>query len=108
MAEARFDALQIVEMGGRDALTWRLFRANAGEFHIGHKHTIDHVTLLPRGALRIDYGDGRPSEHHIAPASIQVAADVPHTLTATVDDTEWLCTFLIPPGGDARALSSET
>ena len=105
MSEARFGDLQIVEVQGRDALTWRQFRANKGEAHQGHQHTIDHITLLINGDITVAYVDR--VEHYSAPASIYIDQNVEHTLTATSDNAIWLCTFLIPDGGDAKTLSME-
>lgn len=106
MSEASFGDLQIVEKDDRPVMTWRQFRARKGESHAGHKHTIDHFTLLIKGEIELRYDDGH-TENYVSPASISVAADVEHTLTALVDDSIWLCTFLIPEGGDAATLSME-
>lgn len=105
MGEARFEDLQIVEMGGRDALTWRQFHADAGEFHDNHRHYVDHLTMLVAGELTVTL-DGVDT-HYAAPATLLVPVDTLHRLTATVDGTSWLCVFLIPPSGDARRLSLE-
>lgn len=107
MKEARFGDLQIVTINGRDALTWRPFYADKGDFHRGHHHTIDHVTQLTEGEVEVRYSDGRPTDNVVAPASIQIDADVEHELIALLDRTRWSCTFVIPEGGDARTLSME-
>lgn len=105
MTEARFGDLQIVEVGGRDAFTWRQFRANRGEAHQGHQHTIDHVTLLINGEVEVTYA-GRV-ERFSSPASIHIDKDTEHAIAALTDGAIWLCTFLIPDGGDAKTLSLE-
>lgn len=106
MTEARFGDLQIVEMGGRDVFTWRQFRADKGEFHPGHKHSIHHVSLLIKGAVTVDYGTHLDT--YEAPASIYIDKNLDHTVTAIENETIWVCAFLIPEDGDACELSLET
>ncbi len=66
----------------------------AGDFHRGHKHHFNHVTLVQRGAVLCE-ADGRPSLRLAAPVWIVIDKDKMHKFTALEDDTLYFCIFAL-------------
>lgn len=74
---------------------YRYFRMEKGQGMEGHKHMVDHPTLVARGAISIKWGDGR-EEIVRAPAHVIVPKDALHHVKALEDDTIWYCVFELP------------
>jgi len=79
---------------------YRYFRFEKGQGMVGHTHTVDHPTLVVKGAVRITYESPRDNGEGIvkAPDHIIVPADAKHTVIAEEDDSIWLCVFELPEG----------
>lgn len=70
--------------------------AKAGDFVNGHAHNFDHTTIIVRGAVDVLAVLPDASVFRAKFAAGQfflVKADVLHTITATADDTFFLCTY---------------
>ena len=90
--------------------------AKAGDQHKGHRHFIDHVTVLTRGGVLIEYGEkdwevfpdqvvqSREYRVYDDPSKgpmiqfIEIDMNVYHRLTALEDNTMYSCVFSL--GGD--------
>jgi hypothetical protein len=66
----------------------------AGDFHRGHKHHFNHVTLVQRGAVLCEV-EGRPSLRLAAPVFVVIDKDKVHRFTALTDDTLYYCIFAL-------------
>lgn len=75
---------------------YRQFEGAVGYVHNGHKHTIDHVTVLVRGAISVKFKplDGGPEQvrEFKGPDKFLVKANVEHEFTVT-EDAIWQCWF---------------
>lgn len=66
----------------------------AGEFHQGHEHKFDHVTLLVSGKVSIQIGEEAPKEF-TAPTFIVIRKQHSHKITALADGTVYYCVFAL-------------
>jgi hypothetical protein len=60
----------------------------------GHYHKFNHVSLLVKGAVRVEV-DGCEPKRFIAPTFITIDKDKKHRVTALEDDTIWYCVFAL-------------
>lgn len=60
----------------------------------GHKHHFDHVTLLAKGAVKVEV-EGYPPTEFTAPTFIVIKKDYKHKFTALEDDTVYYCVFAL-------------
>ena len=63
---------------------------NAG----GHYHRFDHVTLLVKGAIRVEV-EGCEPKRFVAPTFVIIEKDKKHKVTALEDDTVYYCVFAL-------------
>jgi hypothetical protein len=83
----------IFNLGFYGGLFWRVHRfAKAGDVHAGHKHLIDHATLVSQGTVLCEIYGQEPREYR-APAVIEIDKDLFHRFTALEDDTVYFCVF---------------
>ena len=66
----------------------------AGEFHEGHEHKFDHVTLLVSGKVSVQIGEAEPKEF-TAPTFIVIRKQHNHKITAMADGTVYYCVFAL-------------
>ena len=66
----------------------------AGDYHEGHKHHFDHVTLVARGSVLCEVEGCEPKEFK-APTFIVIKKDDLHKFTALEDDTVFYCVFAL-------------
>ena len=69
---------------------------NKGSVIEGHKHNFDHTTIVFKGAVHVSakLPDGKLIERDfVAPSHFLVKAEVEHTITAIMDDTEFWCVY---------------
>jgi hypothetical protein len=66
----------------------------SGEFHDGHKHHFDHVSLLTKGSVEVEV-DGHPPKRFTAPTFIVIKKELNHKFTALEDDVNWYCVFAL-------------
>lgn len=66
----------------------------AGEFHEGHEHKFDHVTLLVSGKVSVQIGEAEPKEF-TAPTFIVIRKQHNHKITAIADGTVYYCVFAL-------------
>ncbi len=85
---------------------YRHFAFNAGEGYDGHRHAIDHPTIVACGAVRVDV-DGEESFEVCAVGHFIAPKDREHKITAIEDGTVWLCVFTAPAEGDLRDFWNE-
>ena len=64
----------------------------AGQFHQGHRHAFDHVTMLFKGRVLCERL-GKPSKIYEAPAAIEIPAAEWHKFTALQDECLYYCVF---------------
>lgn len=67
-----------------------------GDTEFGHKHPFDHVTLLARGSVAINY-EGKITEFK-APKMIFIRKEKEHELVALEDDTLAFCIHALRNG----------
>jgi hypothetical protein len=67
---------------------------NAGDFHSGHKHYFDHVTLLTSGSVSVSV-DGEEPKTFTAPTFIVIRKESKHIITALTDDVNYYCVFAL-------------
>lgn len=60
----------------------------------GHKHHFDHVSLLIKGAVKVEV-EGHDPKTFKAPTFIVVKKDCNHKFTALENDTVWYCVFAL-------------
>lgn len=70
-----------------------------GQVIEGHKHNFDHTSFVTKGAVHVKaqtpdgrtiegyFGEGYPFSHFL------VLADVEHTITALLDNTDFYCIY---------------
>lgn len=81
-------------LGTYAGLFWRIHRfEKAGDFHKGHKHHVDHCTLVSQGSVRCVFGDSNEVREYTAPAIIEIDKNIQHQFTALEDDTVYFCVF---------------
>lgn len=66
----------------------------AGDYHDGHKHHFDHVTLLTAGKVKIEL-EGSDSKEFTAPTFIVIRKELQHKLIALEDNTNYYCVFAL-------------
>lgn len=66
----------------------------AGEFHDGHKHHFDHVSLLTKGSVEVKV-EGYPPKTFSAPTFIVIRKELHHQFIALEDDVNWYCVFAL-------------
>jgi len=82
---------------------FRLFEHDAGHGEPEHMHTIDHYTVVLRGAVDVEARG--VTKRVAAPGCFVFEANIPHKITATTDGPAlWQCIFMLPPGyeGDGK------
>lgn len=67
---------------------------NSGDFHPGHKHHFDHVSLLASGKVRVTV-EGYPPKEFTAPTFIVIKKEHNHKFEALEDGTLWYCVFAL-------------
>ncbi len=83
----------IFEIGHYGGIFWRVHKfAKAGDFHCGHRHLINHATLISSGGVRCEIEEQEPREYW-APAVIEIDKDTRHQFTALADGTTYFCVF---------------
>lgn len=83
----------IASLGFYGGIFWRVHEfLSAGDSHEGHRHHIDHATLVSQGAVRCEIEGQEPREYR-APAVIEIDANVFHRFTALEDGTIYFCVF---------------
>jgi len=60
----------------------------------GHYHKFDHVSLLVKGAVRVEV-EGCEPKRYMAPTFIIIDKDKKHNIIALEDDTIWYCVFAL-------------
>lgn len=60
----------------------------------GHYHRFDHVTLLAKGAIRVEV-EGEEPTRFLAPTFVIISKDKKHKITALEDDTVYYCVFAL-------------
>lgn len=65
-----------------------------GDYHPGHKHYFDHVSLLASGKVRVTV-EGYPSKDFTAPTFIIIKKDHNHKFEALTDGVLWYCVFAL-------------
>ena len=60
----------------------------------GHYHRFNHVSLLVKGAVRVEV-EGAEPKRYMAPTFIIIDKDKKHRVTALEDDTVWYCVFAL-------------
>lgn len=66
--------------------------AKAGDKHKGHKHVIDHATVVMKGSIDVLI-EGKNTFIARAPCVIEIDKDKVHEFTALEDDTVYFCIF---------------
>jgi len=66
----------------------------SGEFHDGHKHYFDHVTLLVKGKVQVQV-EGHDAKEFTAPTFIIIKKELEHKITALTDDVVYYCVFAL-------------
>jgi quercetin dioxygenase-like cupin family protein len=66
--------------------------SKAGDSYAGHRHVIDHMTLVSQGGVICETDEMEPKEYW-APAIIEIAREVQHRFTALADNTVYFCVF---------------
>lgn len=86
--------------GDLPKLVYRQFLKQKGEVHPGHRHTVDHPTILVTGSVHVKWNNdrGHGERTFVSPDHFLVRADTEHEITALEDNTIWLCCFLPPDG----------
>jgi hypothetical protein len=81
------------EPGQYGGLFWRFhtFR-EAGDQHAGHRHLIDHVTIVTKGGIRVEIAQQDDREVW-APAVIPIDKGKYHRITALEAGTAYYCVF---------------
>jgi quercetin dioxygenase-like cupin family protein len=70
----------------------QLVLARKGDYHQGHRHRRDHLTLISRGAVLCEIEGGEPKTI-VAPAAFEVKAQIWHKITAIEENTLYYCIF---------------
>ena len=83
---------------------------NVGDFHIGHSHTFDHITLLSSGRVLMKHDKGE--QEFTAPHLIVTPKGVVHQFIAKEPNTVFCCIHAIRDGDGvddvvASSVSSE-
>lgn len=65
-----------------------------GNYHQGHRHNFDHVTLVAQGKVLCEI-DGCAPKVFIAPTWITIRKDDWHKFTALEDDTVYFCIYAL-------------
>lgn len=60
----------------------------------GHYHRFNHVSLLVKGAVRVEV-EGSEPKRYMAPTFIIIDKDKKHRVTALEDDTIWYCVYAL-------------
>ena len=60
----------------------------------GHYHHFNHVTLLAKGAIKVEI-EGTEPKRFMAPTFIVIDKDKKHKITALEDDTVYYCVFAL-------------
>jgi quercetin dioxygenase-like cupin family protein len=68
--------------------------AKKGDFHRGHLHYFDHVTLVATGGVLCEIEGEEPKEIW-SPTFIAIAKDKLHKFTALADNTTYFCIFAV-------------
>ena len=90
------------ELGMYGGIFWRVHQfEKAGDKHAGHKHYVDHATLIAQGSVLCEIEGQEPREYH-APAVIEIDKDIHHQFTALEDGTVYFCVFA--PGPEATQM----
>lgn len=88
---------QWMESGYVGDFAVRQMNAHFGVSHEGHAHWIDHLTIITKGPVRIDWTEGNESgsmEIHQTPWVLNMPAERWHKFTAlTEGGAEWFCIF---------------
>jgi hypothetical protein len=80
-------------LGHYGGLFWRFHTFHeAGDEHAGHRHRIDHATILARGGVRVEIA-GEDAREVWAPAVIPIDKDKYHRITALEAGTAYYCVF---------------
>jgi len=77
---------------------------NAGDFHVGHSHTFDHITLLSTGKVLMKHNKGE--QEFTAPHLIVTPKDVAHQFIALADNTVFCCIHAIRDGDGVDDVAS--
>jgi hypothetical protein len=68
-----------------------------GEVHKGHAHTIDHLSNIVRGKVRVHWKNPNGTEEGVVevlvPAKLSIRAEYWHEFEVLEDDTYWECWF---------------
>lgn len=76
----------------------RPMRLEPGEVHQGHEHHVDHVTVIRKGRVRIEYRNPRAGEEDAVeitePCKLLIKAEVWHKFVAYDEPVEWECWFV--------------
>lgn len=59
-----------------------------GYFAVSHAHAYDHLSILAKGAARVETDQG--TAVYTAPACIEIKAGIHHKITA-LEDVAWFC-----------------
>jgi len=65
-----------------------------GDYHRGHRHHYDHITLVAKGAVRCEIPNLEPKDFY-SPTFITIKADDWHKFTALEDNTVYYCIYAI-------------
>lgn len=77
---------------------------NAGDTHLGHAHTFDHITLLSSGKVLMKHDNGE--QEFTAPHLIITPKSVAHQFTALEPNTVFCCIHAIRDGDGIDDIAS--
>ena len=89
------EPITYIDVADNVAVRMMHFQAS-GDTHNGHIHKFDHLSILARGAVRIEFNDG--VQEHTAPCLIMVPKLVRHQFVATQPDTVLCCVHAVREG----------
>jgi len=78
---------------------------NAGDFHVGHSHTFDHITLLSTGKVLMKHNKGE--QEFTAPHLIVTPKGITHQFTALKPGTVFCCIHAIRDGSTLDDVASQ-
>jgi quercetin dioxygenase-like cupin family protein len=97
---------KVDSLGFYGGIFWRIHHfLKAGDTHSGHKHLIDHATLVSQGSVKCEIEDEEP-RIYTAPSVIEINKDIFHKFTALEDNTVYFCVFATDHASDTDAVKS--
>lgn len=98
------EPITYIDVADNVAVRMMHFQAS-GDTHNGHVHKFDHISVLAKGAVRVEFNDG--VQEHAAPCLIIVPKLVRHQFIATEPGTILCCVHAVRDGNNIEDVAEQ-